>query len=86
MPLIYLQDIRLNAIVEGPAGAPAILFCHALGTDIFNQEIHCRLIFLHGFFLPVFGATGQLNNMRFVTHQSRKFQQRIGLYYREHCD
>ena len=34
MPLIYLQDIRLNAIVEGPAGAPAILFCHALGTDL----------------------------------------------------
>jgi 3-oxoadipate enol-lactonase len=34
MPLIYLDDIRLNAVVEGPAHAPAILFCHALGTDL----------------------------------------------------
>ena len=34
MPLIYLQDIRLNAVVEGPADAPPLLFCHALGTDL----------------------------------------------------
>ena len=34
MPLIYLQDIRLNAVVEGPANAPPLLFCHALGTDL----------------------------------------------------
>lgn len=34
MALIYLQDIRLNAEVAGPAHAPAILFCHALGTDL----------------------------------------------------
>lgn len=34
MPLIYLEDIRLNAVAEGPADAPAILFCHALGTDL----------------------------------------------------
>lgn len=34
MGLIYLQDIRLNAVVEGPAHAPALLFVHALGTDL----------------------------------------------------
>lgn len=34
MPLIYLEDIRLNAVAEGPAHAPAVLFCHALGTDL----------------------------------------------------
>ena len=34
MPMIYLQDIRLNAMVEGPANAPALLFIHALGTDL----------------------------------------------------
>lgn len=34
MPLIYLQDIRLNAVVEGPADAPPLLLCHALGTDL----------------------------------------------------
>ena len=34
MPLIYLQDIRLNAVIEGPADAPPLLFCHALGTDL----------------------------------------------------
>lgn len=34
MPLIYLQDIRLNAVVEGLADAPPLLFCHALGTDL----------------------------------------------------
>lgn len=34
MPLIYLEDIRLNAVCEGPTNAPPILFCHALGTDL----------------------------------------------------
>lgn len=34
MPLIYLEDIRLNAEATGPANAPPILFCHALGTDL----------------------------------------------------
>jgi len=34
MPLIYLQDIRLNVEVTGPANAPPLLFCHALGTDL----------------------------------------------------
>lgn len=34
MPLIYLSDIRLNVEATGPADAPPILFCHALGTDL----------------------------------------------------
>ena len=34
MPLIYLQDIRLNAEAIGPANAPVLLFSHALGTDM----------------------------------------------------
>ena len=33
MPLIYLPDIRLNAQLTGPKGAPALIFSHALGTD-----------------------------------------------------
>jgi len=33
MPLIYLQDSRLNAQLTGPKGAPALIFAHALGTD-----------------------------------------------------
>jgi 3-oxoadipate enol-lactonase len=34
MPLIYLDDIRLNAEITGPAdGAPLVLI-HALGTDL----------------------------------------------------
>ncbi len=34
--LVYLSDLRLNARVEGPASAPALVFSHALGT---NQSI-----------------------------------------------
>lgn len=34
MPLIYLPDIRLNARLDGPAHAPALVFAHALGTDL----------------------------------------------------
>lgn len=34
MALIYLQDIRLNAVIEGPENAPPLLFCNALGTDL----------------------------------------------------
>lgn len=34
MPLIYLPDIRLNARLDGPPGAPPLVFAHALGTDL----------------------------------------------------
>ena len=34
MPLIYLPDIRLNAVIDGPENAPAVVFAHALGTDL----------------------------------------------------
>ncbi len=34
MPLIYVPDIRLNARVDGPPDAPALVFVHALGTDL----------------------------------------------------
>ncbi|MBC7477545.1 MAG: 3-oxoadipate enol-lactonase [Pseudorhodobacter sp.] len=42
MPLIYLQDIRLNAQLTGPRGAPALVFAHALGTDhtIWSQVLN----------------------------------------------
>lgn len=34
MALIWLKDLRLNAEISGPEGAPAIVFLHALGTDL----------------------------------------------------
>lgn len=34
MALIYLDDLRLNAVIEGPVGAPALVLIHALGTDL----------------------------------------------------
>lgn len=34
MPLVYLDTLRLNAVVQGPADAPAIVLIHALGTDL----------------------------------------------------
>jgi 3-oxoadipate enol-lactonase len=34
MPLIFLPDVRLNARLNGPAGAPVLVFAHALGTDL----------------------------------------------------
>ena len=34
MPLIYLPDIRLNAVVSGPPNGPALILVHALGTDL----------------------------------------------------
>jgi 3-oxoadipate enol-lactonase len=34
MALIYLPDIRLNARIDGPEDAPALVFAHALGTDL----------------------------------------------------
>ena len=34
MPLIYLEDIRLNAEISGPPGAPPIVLIHALGTNL----------------------------------------------------
>ena len=34
MPLIYLNDIRLNVEATGPVGAPALVMLHALGTNL----------------------------------------------------
>ncbi|MBD3765002.1 MAG: 3-oxoadipate enol-lactonase [Rhodobacterales bacterium] len=34
MPLVWLDDIRLNAQVSGPADGPALVLAHALGTDL----------------------------------------------------
>ncbi len=34
MPLIYMDDLRLNAVVDGPANAPPLVLIHALGTDL----------------------------------------------------
>lgn len=34
MALIYLDDLRLNAVIEGPASAPPLVLIHALGTDL----------------------------------------------------
>lgn len=32
--LVYLDDLRLNAEISGPEGAPAVVFIHALGTNL----------------------------------------------------
>ena len=32
--LVWLDDIRLNAVVEGPEDAPPVVFVHALGRDL----------------------------------------------------
>ncbi len=34
MALIWLEDLRLNAEIMGPEGAPPVVFLHALGTDL----------------------------------------------------
>lgn len=34
MPLIYLDDLRLNAEISGPEGAPPLVLLHALGTAL----------------------------------------------------
>ncbi len=34
MPLIYLEDIRLNAEITGPANDPPLVLLHALGTNL----------------------------------------------------
>ena len=34
MPLIYLNDLRLNVRIEGPADGPAVVLLHALGTNL----------------------------------------------------
>lgn len=34
MPLIYLDDIRLNAEISGPDNGPPLVLIHALGTDL----------------------------------------------------
>jgi len=32
--LVWLDDIRLNAVLDGPETAPPVVFLHALGTDL----------------------------------------------------
>jgi pimeloyl-ACP methyl ester carboxylesterase len=34
MPLIYFDDIRLNAVITGPDKGPPLVLIHALGTDL----------------------------------------------------
>ena len=34
MPLIYLDDLRLNAVMDGPLNGPPLVLIHALGTDL----------------------------------------------------
>jgi 3-oxoadipate enol-lactonase len=34
MPLIYLDDIRLNATISGPLTGPSLVLIHALGTNL----------------------------------------------------
>jgi 3-oxoadipate enol-lactonase len=34
MPLVYLDDIRLNAEITGPADGPPVVLIHALGTNL----------------------------------------------------
>ena len=34
MPLIYLDDLRLNAEISGPIGGPPVVLLHALGTNL----------------------------------------------------
>jgi len=34
MPPVFLPDLRLNATLEGPPGAPALVLVHALGTSL----------------------------------------------------
>lgn len=34
MPPVFLPDLRLNATLEGPPGAPALVLLHALGTSL----------------------------------------------------
>lgn len=34
MSLIYLDDLRLNAVIDGPVSGPPLVLIHALGTDL----------------------------------------------------
>ena len=34
MPPVFLPDLRLNAVLEGPADAPVLVLIHALGTSL----------------------------------------------------
>ncbi|MFT4151046.1 MAG: 3-oxoadipate enol-lactonase [Paracoccaceae bacterium] len=34
MPLVWLDDIRLNAVIQGPADGLALVLIHALGLDL----------------------------------------------------
>lgn len=47
MPLIYLDDLRLNAEVSGPPGAPALVMIHALGTDLTIWDETCAALPRH---------------------------------------
>lgn len=44
MALIYLDDLRLNAVIEGPTSAPPLVFLHALGTDLTLWDGVCRAL------------------------------------------
>jgi 3-oxoadipate enol-lactonase len=44
MPLIYLDDIRLNAEVTGPKDGPALVLIHALGTNLTLWDELIRLL------------------------------------------
>ncbi|MCB6178226.1 3-oxoadipate enol-lactonase [Rhodobacter sp. Har01] len=43
MPPVFLPDLRLNARLDGPEGAPPLVFVNALGTDlsIWDDIIAC---------------------------------------------
>lgn len=34
MALVWLKDLRLNAVIEGPDDGPPVVLIHALGTDL----------------------------------------------------
>jgi 3-oxoadipate enol-lactonase len=43
MSSVFLPDLRLNARLDGPEGAPPLVFLHALGTDLalFDRLVEC---------------------------------------------
>ncbi len=55
MPLIYFNDIRLNARQDGPASAPPLIFVHALGLDLTIWD----------------AVTGRLPNHRILRYDQR---------------
>lgn len=44
MPLIFFDDIRLNAEVTGPSTGPALVLLHALGTDLTLWDVLIPLL------------------------------------------